>query len=184
MPAQQPLRDKSLKSAALPPVGSESWAARLLVTRIYFQISDTRLRVSSPRFDYAFEAPPWMAIDDAARGKIVAAIGLDALALRGRPNITVINPFAHPRTILGDYTVAEKMLQHAVRLLLHGRFMTPMILGILHCERVLEGGLTQVEHRALRELAENAGCGRAVVHEGPALSPVEVLKYVFPRPAR
>jgi rod shape-determining protein MreB len=143
-------------------------------TRLYIQVSDRRVKISSPQSDRAFECTPFMAINDA---KVITAIGKDAEALKGQPGMNVINSFAHPRMVLGDFTVGEKLLQHAIREFLKGKLFVPVLTGIIHAERELEGGLTQIEIRALREAIENAGCRKSAVHEGRALTMDEVRNH-------
>jgi len=147
-------------------------------TRLYIQFSDTRLKVSSPSRSHTFECTPFVAIEDVKGGnKIITAIGRDAESLKGKPNINVVNPFAHPRIVIGDFTVGEKLLQHAIRSFLKTGWLLPRLKGIMHPERDLEGGLTQVEIRSVRELCENAGCRWSAVHEGRALTMEEVRTY-------
>lgn len=146
-------------------------------TRLYIQISAERLRISSPQIIRSYESIPVVAIEAVKGKKIVAGIGADAEMLRNKPNMTFVNPFGHPRLVLGDFTVGEKLLCHAVRSILKGKWFTPMLLGIVHPERQLEGGLTQIEYRALRELCVNAGCRKVAVHEGRVLTVDEVRTY-------
>jgi rod shape-determining protein MreB len=146
-------------------------------TRLYIQVSDKRVKVSSPQIATPFETRPFVAIEDKGGNKIISAIGREAEALQGRPNVALVNPFAHVRTVLGDFTVGEKLLQHAIRSVLKDRWLVLQLFAIIHPERQLEGGLTQVELRALRELCENAGCRRSAVHEGRPLTMEEVRSY-------
>jgi rod shape-determining protein MreB and related proteins len=149
-------------------------------TRLYVQISDQRLRVPSPQLSEVFECTPCVAIQDVNGKKAIAAIGREAEALSGKPGTVVVNPFGHPRMVLGDFTVGEKLLQHAFRAFLKSRWLSPIVTGVIHPERQLEGGLTQIEYRAIREACENAGCHKVAIHEGRALTMDEVKKYEMP----
>ena len=146
-------------------------------TRLYIQFSDARLKVSSPSVAQPFECSPFVAIEDKNGKKIITAIGREAEALKGNANVNVVNPFAHPRMLIGDFTVGEKLLQHAFRSFFKGKWLFPRLEGIMHPERDLEGGLTQVEYRAVRELSENAGCRKVAIHEGRALTMEEVKNH-------
>ena len=146
-------------------------------TRLYIQFSDKRIKVSSPQIDQPYETTPFVAVESANNKKIISAIGRDAEALQGKSNIVVVNPFAHPRIVIGDFTIGEKLLQYSLRSMLKSRWFVPVIIGIIHPERKLEGGLTQIEHRALRELCLSAGCRQSAVHDGPPLSLEDVAKY-------
>lgn len=146
-------------------------------TRIYIQVSEKRMKLSSPQTAESYECTPFVAIEDVNGRKLISAIGREAEALIGKANMNVVNPFAHPRMALGDYTVGEKLLQHAVRSFLKGKWFVPMLTGIIHPERQLEGGLTQIECRALRELCDGAGFRKSAIHEGRPLTMDEVRTY-------
>ncbi len=151
----------------------------MFVTRIYIQVSDKRLRISSPTPQVKYESSPFVAIETVGEKKVVSAIGATAEALSGKPNFNVVNPFGHPRTVLGDFTVGEKLLQHALAEALGRRRFFTFVWGILHPERQLEGGLTQIEYRALREVGECAGCRKLEIYEGRPLTVSEVEAYKF-----
>ena len=146
-------------------------------TRLYIQFSDKRLKVSSPHLTETFECTPFMAIENKQGKYIIAAIGREAEAMRGKPDVNVVNPFDHPRLVVGDFTVGEKLLQHALRSLFKAKWAPRILEGLMHPERDMEGGLTQVEYRAVRELGENAGCRKVAVHEGRALTMEEVKRH-------
>lgn len=90
--------------------------------------------------------------------------------MRGKPNVEVINPFGHPRLVLSDSTVGEKLLQHAIYKLFEGKLRLSKRVALIHPERDLEGGLTPVEHQPLAELGKNAGCGETTVYQGRPLT--------------
>ncbi|MGH8523747.1 MAG: rod shape-determining protein, partial [Gammaproteobacteria bacterium] len=127
----------------------------------YIRIEADRIRVDSPGVERGFDDAAIVAIQTEASGKkVIAAVGREAEAMSRSPGINLVRPFAHPRIVVGDFTVAEKLVQHAVRTFVRAQplfFIRPMVRVVLHPKRALEGGLTQVEHRALRELAEQAG---------------------------
>ncbi len=92
----------------------------------------------------------------------------------------MLYPFAHPRMVFGDFNVSEKLVAGAVRAFYNQQswtFFRPVVGAIIHPLRNLEGGLTQIEIRALRELAENVGARRVAVHTGRELTPAEVKGY-------
>lgn len=86
-------------------------------------------------------------------------------------NAVIVNPFSHPRTLLKDFIVAEKLLQHAFGTLLGKKLMAPAPAVVIHPMEKTEGGLTEVERKAFRELAMGAGARAVVVHEGEELYP-------------
>lgn len=147
----------------------------------YIRIEANRLQVNSPGVDKGYDDTATVAIRTEPDGrKIVAAIGREADALPKAATVELIRPFAHPRILVGDFTVAEKLLQHALRSLIKTQpwsFNRPMVRVIIHPKRDLAGGLTQVEYRTLNELAFSCGARKVAIHEGPDLTEREVSQY-------
>ncbi|PSV35426.1 rod shape-determining protein MreB [Photobacterium sp. GB-27] len=108
---------------------------------------------------------PYIAIEDTKNN--VLAVGDKAKYLSGS-NITVLNPFDHKRSFVGDFACAEKVLQYAVREVLgHNKFvLSPRI--VMHQLEKVDGGLTDIEERVLKELAMGAGAREVLVHHNQA----------------
>jgi rod shape-determining protein MreB len=120
-----------------------------------------------------FDEEPWVAIADDGIRKKVVAIGS---AAKGATAL-VVNPFGHPRTLISDFTVAEELLKRVVRSL-RTSWWHPSPTIVMHpCDR-LEGGLTQVEIRAFKELVLGAGAGQVFFREGSEL-PLQMLRDGF-----
>ena len=102
----------------------------------------------------------------------LVALGNAAATASGK-GIEVINPFSHPRTLLSDFTIGEKLLQHIFLTLLggKGRFFSPKV--VIHPMEKMEGGLTTIEQRAFRELAYGAGASDDVVYQGKEIPVIE-----------
>src|SRR6185503_16609774 len=96
------------------------------------------------------------------------------------PSIRVSNPFAHPRTVVGDFTLGERVLKAFLRRLQSGAFLALSPRIVLHPSGNPAGGYTQVEARALHEMASGAGASNVVVWQGRALSDQEILSGQFP----
>ena len=77
----------------------------------------------------------------------VAAVGMAALALAGQPSVEVLHPFRHPRSLLADFVIAEKLLKAAVRAVWHPAWFVPSPRLVMHLLGAHEGGLTAVEVR-------------------------------------
>src|SRR5699024_7833552 len=108
--------------------------------------------------------PSVVAVGTDARGaKRLEAVGHDAKRMLGRtPNhITTIRPLKDG--VIADFTVTEKMLQHFIRKAHSQRLMRP-ITRVLVC---VPHGSTQVERRAIRESASNAGAHKVFLVEEP-----------------
>jgi hypothetical protein len=74
--------------------------------------------------------------------------------------------FKSPRTLIGNFTSAEKEYREGVRKVRRG-LLSPWVL--MHPMELTQGGVTQVEARALIELAAGSGSRRVGVWEGEEL---------------
>ncbi|MCE2028412.1 hypothetical protein [Sessilibacter corallicola] len=78
---------------------------------LYVQVWEDRLKVSS--VDKTFDEEPLMALKPDKKGElIVVAIGNSVKALVKSEYETIVNPFKHPRLLVHDFTVAEKIIMH------------------------------------------------------------------------
>lgn len=84
-------------------------------------------------------------------------------ALQNPGKIRVVNGYEHSRTIISDFTAAEKVLQSALRSVSGRKLFQPAPILIMHPLQQIEGGLTGIEARALLELAAGAGARRVCV---------------------
>ncbi len=96
----------------------------------------------------------------------IEAVSLDS------ENLELLEPFAHPRSIVSDFDAGEELLKGALRILHKGRFYEPVL--VLHPLEKLEGGITEVEERVLVEMAESAGARRGCVWTGRQLTDEEL----------
>jgi rod shape-determining protein MreB and related proteins len=145
--------------------------------RIYVRIHRDWLLVRDVKKGIEVKEPALLALSVAPR-KILAT-GSDALALRSRADVLVVNPFDHPRTPFSDFTVAEQLL-HAFLDRIGARKFPGIDAMVIALVEAPEGGLTQVEIRVMQELAAGAGARRGVVWSGPQLSDEQVAKLRFP----
>ena len=77
-------------------------------------------------------------------------------------------PFSHPRSLIGDFDAANATLRKAVASVKGSGLFQSVRLLIQPMENC-EGGLTQVEHTALRELGAIVGAAKVVVWQGHSL---------------
>ena len=68
------------------------------------------------------------------------------------------------------YSKSKKLLQYIIHSLSKQKFLLISPLIVIHPMEKLEGGLTQIEFRAFKELALGAGSREAVVYQGPELN--------------
>lgn len=113
--------------------------------------------------------PSVVAVRTDGRGdKRIEAVGIDAKRMLGRTpsHINTIRPLKDG--VIADFTVTEKMLQHFIRKVQAKRLLRPMT-RVLVC---VPYGSTQVERRAIRESALNAGARKVYLVEEPVAAAI------------
>ena len=83
-------------------------------------------------------------------------------------------PFSHKRSVIGDFTAAEALLKALVKEVQQGFVLKTEM--VIHAAERVDGGLSQIEERALRELGIGAGALRVVVWTGDALTDAQVAE--------
>ncbi len=140
----------------------------------YIRISRTRLNVRDASNGAVYDDEPLVAISPGDRPTILA-IGSAASGV----SENCVNPFAHPRLVIDDFQVAEKLLLYAFKQLAPNRFLAASPIAVIHVIDEFEGGLGQIERRAMLELAEGAGARRAYLWEGRELTDQELRAGVY-----
>jgi len=84
-------------------------------------------------------------------------------------------PFTTERLLVGDFTNAEKLLKEILKNLYKGSWLAPSPIIMIHPMEMVDGGLSPVEDRVLRELAFGAGGRKVTVWVGNELSDQEVV---------
>jgi len=139
-------------------------------SQIYIQIWENRIKATNIETGKIYDEKPLLAISLNDKGEnVIEAVGNDA-HFRTGSNIEVINPFSHERSLISNFEIGEKLLQHIIGLILpKGIFkLSPRV--VVHPMEKLEGGLTTVEERAFKELAIGAGAREAIVYQGSELA--------------
>jgi len=148
---------------------------------LYIQLSPQRVTVRDPNSQQVVAEVPEIAIQHPATGKAkVLAVGSAARAAAGEPDTEIVNAFAHPRSLISDFTVAELVLKNFVSRARGNSLLQPNPIAIVHPLGQHEGGLTQVELRAFRELALGAGASEVRIWQGPQLTDQQVLSGEYP----
>ena len=112
----------------------------------------------------------------AADGEVIAA-GDEAIALDGGQDVHLHHAFNHPRVLIGGFDSALLVVRHFLRRACHGRLPLLGFTLVLHVQEELEGGLTDVESRALMELGLRAGARKVVICQEPqTLSDDEIMQ--------
>ena len=146
---------------------------------IYVQISPEKLTLKNIKSGEVISEVPEVAIAYDKKTRIVGT-GNEAISHRANPSVKILNPFAHPRTLVSDFTVAEQLVKIMVSRLLGSSFFAVSPKIVFHPLGDPAGGFTQVELRAFREMAYGAGASQVVVWTGRALTDQELLSGNFP----
>jgi rod shape-determining protein MreB len=142
---------------------------------LYVQLSPQLLTIRNVKTGEQISEPPRIAIRSEQGGKpTVLAVGANASMAAG-DSVEVMNPFDHPRSIVSDFTVAEQLLKAFFRRLGGNSWFAPSPKVVMHPLGAPEGGFTQIEIRALLEMALGAGASEVVVREGRPLTDQELL---------
>lgn len=109
----------------------------------------------------------------------ILAVGKEAIQLHRNsiPVTLLLNGFEHPRTIISNFFVAELTLKWFIHQAYQQRFSIISPQMIIQPLEPLEGGLTQIEIRALSELGSQVGARQVYIYlEDTILSDAEVLR--------
>ena len=91
----------------------------------------------------------------------------------------VLNGFDHPRTIIGQFDIADAALRYLMKRTVSSRaFVRPVI--VFHPKDDYEGGLSQIEVRALRDMGEHVGGREVHIWVGRDLTDEELQSGKFP----
>ncbi|GLS94424.1 rod shape-determining protein [Piscinibacter gummiphilus] len=155
--------------------------ANLFKQFVYVQLSPQRLAVRDPVKQVSISEVPEIAIRKTPGEKArVAAVGSAARLAGSEPHTAVHNPFAHPRSLISDFTVAELLLKAFMLRLRGNAILVPAPVVVMHPLGEQAGGLTQIELRAMRELGLGAGASKVRLWEGPDLTDEQIMRGQFP----
>jgi len=100
----------------------------------------------------------------------------------GKAYETAAAALGHPRTLIADFQQFEEMLSAAVsKVTESGRFIRTAPRIVLHPLEVIEGGITPVEVRAMKEAAMNIRATEVLVWLGEELSASNFAERQFSR---
>ena len=83
-------------------------------------------------------------------------------------------PFTTARLLIGEFLVAENLLKRAVKEMSRGGIFAVSPQVLIQPLEMLEGGLSEVEARTLKEVAVGAGASKVVVWVGHELTDTDV----------
>lgn len=153
---------------------------RLIGYKLYVQIAPDRLTVRNPKTGQQVSDVAELAIVRDTKPMRIAVGKEASAAASAQTRAEIVRPFAHPRSIVSDFTAGEHLLKTFMsKLQTPGLFaLAPHI--VMHPLGDPEGGYTQVEVRAIQELARGAGAHTAVVWQGRPLTDNELITGQFP----
>ena len=141
---------------------------------LYVKIASDRLTVRNVRTGAEIAEVPEIAIGNSGKKAVVLAVGSAARTVASTQSAELVNPFNHPRTLIGDFTVGEQLLKAFVRRISGNSWLAVAPRIVMHPLGSPAGGFTQVERRAFREMALGAGASNVVLWVGRELSDQEV----------
>lgn len=92
-------------------------------------------------------------------------IKITRLDTREEAEQVAIEPFTTVRLLMGDYEKAENCLRLAIKKLHLNKWISPQFNAIVHPMAKTEGGLSLVESRGFKELAERSGGKKVLIYE-------------------
>ncbi len=147
---------------------------------IYIEFSDELISVKHVETGNCIEDKPLLAIKKSQKGKnLVYAVGAEVEQLQNDSTISIHNGFSHPRVCINDFEIAQATLRYFIRKALNNKNIMIRPIIIMHPKKNLQGGLSQIEDRALKELAEAAGARQCYVWVGHQLKDVEMISLNF-----
>jgi rod shape-determining protein MreB and related proteins len=149
-----------------------------LQSTVYVQLHPERLTMRHVQSGRSISGPPIAAISKGPKRELVA-VGDAALTPPPGQPVELMNPFKHPRTLLADFTLGEQVLKAFVNKLFEGNLFKRSPTVVLHPRIDPEGGFTQIELRALHELALGAGAAKVILWKGRELSDEELRELKF-----
>ncbi|MBC7795555.1 MAG: rod shape-determining protein [Pyrinomonadaceae bacterium] len=152
-------------------------------TIVYIRIKSSALSMRNVTEGISFEDVPLIAFSKTS--KRLLQIGKAAKSLSNDSDAVVVNGFESPRSIIGDFGAAEKTLQHFLKKVEPQKswwqFLPFAPTMIIHPLEKVEGGLTQVEARALEDLCYRARAANVYVWTGKILTDAEAKQLQFPQ---
>ena len=92
--------------------------------------------------------------------------------------LSAAEPFTTTRLLVGQFRNAEKLLKEALRKVYKTNWASRSPVVVIHPTSMIEGGLSDVEERVLRELAAAVGARAVFVWVGKELSNEDVMQLV------
>lgn len=141
---------------------------------LYVQISPDRVRIKNVKTGATWSEAAELALSGTQPPKELGTGNRAVAAMAGFANAQLVKPFAHPRSLVSDFGSAERLLKGLVSMAVGKSLFAVAPQIVIHPLGSPEGGFTQVERRAFRELALGAGASAVEVWTGRELTDTEV----------
>ncbi|KXF83109.1 rod shape-determining protein [Enterovibrio coralii] len=144
---------------------------------LYIQMWSDRLRVFDGKTGRVFDERPQIAWKiGEQKEKQILAYGNGAEKFRNVNAVIISNPFSHPRSLISDYKAMQPLLRYAISKVVKTGLWMPRVQVILHPMEKVEGGVTELEKKALCDMAYNAGVKSAFVYWGDTLEETQLRR--------
>lgn len=150
---------------------------------LYVQISPSRVHIKNLKTGATLSQAAELALSDAKAPKVLGVGTLAGATMAGIANARLVRPFAHPRSMVSDFSSAELLLKGLVTSVIGKSLFAIAPHIVIHPLGSPEGGFTQVERRAFRELALGSGASLVEVWTGRELTDAEVTTKTAPADA-
>jgi rod shape-determining protein MreB len=141
---------------------------------LYVQISPELLTIHNVKTGASLAECPDMALSLSPTLKVLA-VGVEAKAVAAAQSTrVVVNPFAHPRSLVSDFALAQALLKHQLERVMPRMWLRVSPCVVMHPLGSPAGGFTEVERAALREMAHGAGASQVNIWTGRPLTHQEV----------
>ena len=147
---------------------------------VYIKIQKDLLALRNAQNGKYIDEKPVIAVDTEKPHSIIA-VGKDAeYEARNKSNsYKIFEPFNHPRVIIDDFVLAEKILMHLIEKLYAVKYIRAAPIIVLHPMDHYEGNLTSIEIRAIKELGAGIGGREVFIWSGRGLTDSELLDGSF-----
>ena len=142
---------------------------------VYIQISPHLLTLKNLKSGLEISEVAEIALSLPPKPKVILGAGAQARLASASEPAQLIQPFAHPRSLVLDFASAEALIRLQLQRVLGKGWLRVAPSVVMHPLGNPDGGFTQVELRAFREMALGAGASTARVWTGRPLANHELL---------
>ena len=142
---------------------------------VYIQIAPNLLTLKNLKTGLEISEVAEIALSLPPKPKVILGAGAQARLASASEPAQLIQPFAHPRSLVSDFASAEALIRIQLQRVLGKGWLRVAPSVVMHPLGNPDGGFTQVELRAFREMALGAGASTARVWTGRPLANHELL---------